>query len=184
MIPELAGLDGPAAAAAGQIEVTIQRIEEIAKTTVAGAESSASESSSSFRNLKLSHAAFGDVPLARQLATQHQAAHEVFVETVQGVVQDLRDFQSKLIASAKAHQGTDDAAYATLVSLGRGYQHHDFHSEDNWRKSRAEQGDRLPGQDAVRPEGSDPGTPAGAAPAGASQPAPGGTGGHGYSGTP
>lgn len=140
------GVPPGVAAAVGEVQVTIDRIEEIAKTTVARAEQEATTTSTGFRNLDVATAAFSDVPAAQTLATQHRAAHDVFVDTVKGVVEDLREFQRKLIASANAHRGNDDAVYATLVSLGTRYRGHRYHSQQNWRAGAREHASELDGR--------------------------------------
>lgn len=138
---------------AAAIQVSIDKIKEIANTTVAGAETDGNHSLSGFKSSRAPESSFGEVPLAQQLAQQQQAAHDIFVETVQGVVQDLQDFRDQLIASANAHQHTDDAAYAALVALGREYQGHHYHSRQNYRRSLAEHGGGPPAEPRTSPAG-------------------------------
>jgi hypothetical protein len=161
--------DGAAVASAVQdIAISIETIEHIASSTMSQVEADTTSAMDGFRSTPVSTANFGDVPLAAELAAQHHAAHEVFVETIQGVLQDLRDFQANLLASARAHQGTDDAAYASLVALGNRYAGHDFQADRNWVRGRREHADELP--PAVGDEG---GPDAGAGPGDGSGPAPG-----------
>ena len=126
---------GGSANTARTISVTIHRIEQIAKSVVERAEQDAASSHQGFQDTPVSMSSYGDVPLARDIGEMHRAAHLIFLDTVQGVVDDLKHFQSNLLDSAKAHQDTDDAAYATLSALGRTYEHYSFRSRSNWEKS-------------------------------------------------
>lgn len=163
------------AEAAGAVEVTIDRIRQIANTQVATMAENTRSQEQAFRNLDVSASAFSEVPEARALAEQHRAAHQVFVETINGILTDLELFRDALVGSAQAHESTDDAAYAALTALGSRYTSPDaLHSEASYEGERAEQGEALRGvrgdsDGSVAPEGS-PAQPA-------SVPAAGGTGG-------
>jgi len=130
-------------AAVGAVEVTIEKVTAIANAALPQAESEVTSSTTGFRNLSLSPGSFGDVPLAQELGQQHEAAHRVFVETVEGVLQDLQEFRQKLLDSMKSHANTDDAAHAALLALGRTYDGHQFHSDENWNRGRQEERERL-----------------------------------------
>lgn len=149
--------------AVNSVEVAIDKVTAIANAKLPGVESEVTQASTDFRNLTLEQASFGHDPLAQALAKQHQAAHEVFVETVQGVITDLQEFRQKLLDSMKAHENTDDAAHAALVALGRKYDGHTYHSHENYERARREQGENLgtPVEPAPAPQD----TPDGAVPA-------------------
>jgi hypothetical protein len=163
-------------AAIGAVEVTIEKVTAIAQTALPQAESEVTTSSTGFRNLSVSLGSFGDVPLAQELAQQHEAAHRVFVETVEGVLKDLQEFRQKLLDSMKSHSNTDDAAQAALLALGRKYDGHQFHSDENWNRSRQEQAESLEtshGGSAPQPHDSGAGAPTGpGTEAGGAQPEP------------
>ncbi len=150
------------AAAAGTVEVTIERIQQIANTQVAAMAQAAAEHERSFRNLEVSEAAFGQVPAAQQLGHQHRAAQQVFVETIKGLLADLEEFRDALVASAKAHESTDDAAYAALSSLGSRYASGTvLHSQKGYEGERVEQGSALARVDGAPAEPAAPTQPAG-----------------------
>lgn len=150
------------AAAAATIQVTIDKIEAIAKGAVAKAEDAAATSSTTFKDLQVHRGSFSQVPIAQDIADMHQAAHDVFTSTVEGVVADLRDFREKLLASARAHEGTDDGVYATLVSVGRHYgADHRYHAQSRFDRERTRHERELgDGQEHTRDAGgpADPGT--------------------------
>ena len=58
--------------------MTIDAIRAIANSTLPKAETDASKSGTSFKNLTLDVGAFGSSPLGKELGHQHQGAHEVF----------------------------------------------------------------------------------------------------------
>ena len=158
------------AAAAGAVEVTIERIQQIANTQVAAMADNARSREQAFRNLDVSASAFSEVPEARALAEQHRAAQQVFAETIKGILTDLEEFRDALVVSARAHESTDDAAYAALTALGSRYTSTEgLHSEESYQGERAEQGEALRGvrggADAPTPDGS-PAQPASATAAG------------------
>ena len=136
MIPDIG-------AAVHTVDVAIDKVTAIANAKLPGVESEVTQTSTDFRNLTLEQASFGEDPLALELAKQHQAAHEVFVETVQGVITDLQEFRQKLLDSMKAHENNDDSVHAALISLGKKYDGHTYHSDENWERARREQGDNL-----------------------------------------
>lgn len=130
--------------AVGVVDVAIDRVTAIANAKLPGAEDEVTQSTRAFRDFTPPTTSFGEVPLAQELARQHHAAHQVFVETVDGVIADLRDFRQKLLDSMKSHQNTDDAAHAALLSLSRSYDaNHTFHAEQVYDQGRAEQGANL-----------------------------------------
>lgn len=148
MIPDI-GL------AVDRVEVAIDKVTAIANAKLPGVESEVTQTSTDFRNLTLEQASFGHDPFAQALARQHQAAHEVFVKTVQGVITDLQEFRQKLLDSMKAHENTDDSVHAALVSLGRKYDGHTYHSNENWERARREQGANLGDPAATAPSPQD-----------------------------
>ncbi|HET8604855.1 MAG TPA: hypothetical protein VFM09_13070 [Marmoricola sp.] len=132
------------------LQITIEAIEQIAKSTMAELQHTADSTTSGFRSHKLPAAAFSPVPKAQQLAEQQDAAHDVFVRTIEGVLADLRDFQANLLACAKAHAGTDDGVQGTLQALGERYRDHRFHADTAFETSRAHEGRKLHGTGVAR----------------------------------
>ena len=112
MIPDLAGT-------AAAVEITIDEIRRIANTTIPATEEDATKATQSFRDLAVDTAAFGGHPLAKELAHQHRGAHEVFVETINGVIRDLQEFADKLRESMDSHEQNDDAIAAMLLPSPR-----------------------------------------------------------------
>ncbi|MEO5653836.1 MAG: hypothetical protein ABIN79_06920 [Marmoricola sp.] len=129
--------------AAGQVQVVIAEIEAIARKSLPAAEDDASLATQDFRNLELDPSSFGEVPIARNLGIQHGAAHEVFVSTVDAVLQDLRDFAATLSASMKAHQATDEGVHSALAAVSVQYRDHGSKAAKEFEKKLIEQGDAL-----------------------------------------
>ena len=180
MIPDMA-----LAAAAHDVEVTIDAIREIANSTLTKAETDASHSSSSFKNLTLDVSAFGASPLGKELGHQHQGAHEVFVETIDGTIKDLQDFRQKLLDAMKNHESTDDAAQQLLLSISKKYDGHTYHSSQSYDRALHDQAENLhhlhhaPGP--ARPRAADGGAPPAPAEPGTPRPRPAPPGGATYS---
>jgi hypothetical protein len=139
---------GGALRAANEIEMTIAEIRRIADETMASMQSTAESETRSFSNLKVPVSAFGGTPQGKTLGRQHEAAHEVFVQTIEGVIADLREFQRNLRACADSHEDTDEAAKAALTALGRSYARHTYRSAYNYDRGRGENKHDLavPGQ--------------------------------------
>ncbi len=136
MIPDLAGT-------AAAVEITIDEIRRIANTTIPATEEDATKATQSFRDLAVDTAAFGGHPLAKELAHQHRGAHEVFVETINGVIRDLQDFADKLRESMDSHEQNDDAIAAMLLTVSKKYDGHRFHSDLANEQARADRADDL-----------------------------------------
>ena len=131
------------AAAAHDVEVTIDAIREIANSTLTKAETDASHSSTSFKNLTLDVSAFGASPLGKELGHQHLGAHEVFVETITGTIKDLQDFRQKLLDAMANHESTDDAAQDMLLSISKKYDGHTYHSSQSYDRALHDQAQNL-----------------------------------------
>ena len=129
--------------AAGQVQVTIDEIEAIGRRHLPGAQDDAFVATQDFRNLELDPSAFGEVPIARSLGVQHGAAHEVFVATVDTVLQDLNDFASMLVASMKAHQATDEDVHSALIAFNGSYGERGSQAEETFQDELAQRGDQL-----------------------------------------
>ena len=83
------------------IDMAIQDIMDIANTYVAKLEDVADrQAGQPMRDLKVERSAYSQVPAAQRLGAQHEAAQEVFLATVEGVVKDLAYFNQRLIESA------------------------------------------------------------------------------------
>ena len=112
--------DIPAGAISGQIEITIDAIRRIARDNMAAMQDNANAQAADFRALSLSPAAFSEVPIAQTVGQQHQAAHEVFMTTIDGVIADLENFAANLEASCNAHQATDEQSAVDAQRAGQG----------------------------------------------------------------
>ena len=112
---------GAVTAAAKAVELSIERIREIGTTTMAQLEAATSEGTTTFTNIEPSAAHFSSVPLAAEFHAQQQAAKEAFLAAIEGILSDLRSFGDNLVATADAHQQTDDQVRAALMSFGEQY---------------------------------------------------------------
>jgi len=113
----------------GQVEVSVDDIRQVANKPLPGAETEIERARSSFKNLTLDKGAFGHSPLGRELAHQHQAAHDVFRETIDGVLADLRDFRQNLVDCMNDVESTDESARSMLLALGTRYHGHTYNAE-------------------------------------------------------
>lgn len=136
MIPDLVG-------AANEITMVIHDVRDIAQTNIGRATATAHGSKQAFDGTPVAVSAFSDVPLGRELGVQHKAAHEVFAQTIAGVLADLEEFRAKLLACADSHETNDDMVRSALLSLGRSYRHHDYHATQNYNRGRRHQGNAL-----------------------------------------
>ena len=93
-----------------RVEVTIDAIREIANSTLPAAEEDATHSSSSFKNLTLDVTAPSEATRWQGARPPAPGAHEVFVETINGMISDLQDFAEKLLDVDEQPREHDDAA--------------------------------------------------------------------------
>lgn len=114
-----AGLSGAQAhAVAGQVKMVIDEVRRIAHHTMGDLTDQAGHHRATFGSAaKVDHAAFGQVPAAQDFAAHQEAARQVFVDTYQGVIQDLEDFRANLLECADAHQANDESVQAGLLAL-------------------------------------------------------------------
>ena len=172
------------------ITVTIDEIENIAKTTVNQAGTDAGGFSSDFNGVHTPASSFSDVPKALDIGAHQAAAHQVFADAIKGVVSDLETFRDQLIASAQAHASTDDSSYAALVALGRRTPH--YQGRPDLAQQPAPIGDAQPSSDAAQSDSTSDSTSDGSAdnaaaqgqdaPSGASQDPAGSADGQGSGG--
>ena len=121
--------------AAAQVTMVIDEVRRIANHTMQQLSTDAHDGKSSFADVDTALGQFGDVPKARALGAHHQAAHEIFVQTYQGIIEDLVAFRDNLLACAESHQANDEQVQAALLRLGRSYGHHDFSSDAQHQQS-------------------------------------------------
>jgi hypothetical protein len=131
----LPGIAGATAATIADINIMIDEVKDIAKS-VGEIEGDANTDARTFENLVLPHDAFGEVPTGLNLASQHQAAHQVFDETLKGVLSDLRDFRQNLLDCANGHENNDAAVQAALVNLGKRSKKHHYVSDEKYDEGR------------------------------------------------
>ncbi len=142
-------------AAVGAVDVTISRVTAIANAKLPGAEDDVTTHARAFRDMPVTVADFSQVPAAQELGEHHEAARQVFDETIQGVLSDLKEFRAALLECMKNHEATDDSVQTALLSLGSRYADHHYHSTRNNRESRIEQGSRLGDADQPLDGGTD-----------------------------
>jgi len=122
----VAGEHAPAGAGGGpagpSVEFTVEQVKRVADVTLPDLEDKVAHGRSSFRGLVETVAVetlFGSNPAGRALAATHGAAHDVFVQTVAGVGEDLRSFQERLQATLRTYGSSDADAEALLLALSR-----------------------------------------------------------------
>jgi len=124
------------AEAAEQIHMTIDELRSIADSKLPGLKDDAGRSRDQFRNLHLGDGAFSDFPEAQAVARQHTGAHEVFVDTINGVIADLEDFEQRLRESVANAEATDEQVEASMVALGKRLSHgYNFASDKSYMAS-------------------------------------------------
>ncbi len=124
---------------AGNVEISIARIKEIATSTMAKMHDDARTDSSSFRNTKLGDGAFGHVPQALEFSAQQEAAHGVFLDTIAAILAELEDFRTNLIASADAHQANDESVESAMAAMNHRYgQHHTWNAQSTYDTERTD----------------------------------------------
>lgn len=141
-------IEGSVAAAADHIQMTIDELKNIANSKMPGIQDDASRSRDKFRNMALSAGAFSEFPAAQALERQHEGVHEVFIDTINGVIADLESFQQKLRESVGSAEATDEQVEASLVALGRrlSSNEHVYRSEHDYTRSNKEHYDDLTAQ--------------------------------------
>lgn len=100
----------------GEIELLIDEIEAIAKQMQGYIAGHAKSSAGEFADATLDASAFNGIPPGLAFFTQQQAAHEVFVQTINGVVADLEQFGETLAANAASHRAVDESNAETLTA--------------------------------------------------------------------
>jgi hypothetical protein len=103
---------------ADQIRMTIDALRDIAHSKLPGLQSDAALARDRFRSLQLPSAAFSDYPQAQAVGSQHEGAHEVFVDTINGVIDDLAAFEQRLRDSVASAEATDEQVESAMVALG------------------------------------------------------------------
>ena len=155
----------------GEIRIVIDEIRAIANSDVSQGQTEATTAKTAFQGHTIPASAFS--PLAAGIAAQQDAVHQVFVETIQGVVSDLETFYDNLIACADNHDSTDGMNQQALLALNRRMEGHKWRSNSAYDRSRQEAGSALPtkpqhaGPQHASPPGHD--SAPGQAPSGAGQ---------------
>ena len=101
----------------GEINVLIEEIEAIAQQTRGYIRTDAEQGATTFANATLDAGAFAGIPPGLEFHAQQQAAHQVFVETINGVVADLEQFGETLAANAASHRAVDESNADTLTAM-------------------------------------------------------------------
>lgn len=122
----MAGEHSPAGAggdpAGPSVEFTVEQVKRVADVTLPDLEDKVGRGRSSFSGLVETvqlDTLFGHNAAGRALAATHGAAHDVFVQTVAGVGEDLRSFQERLQATIRTYDTSDADAEALLLALSR-----------------------------------------------------------------
>lgn len=144
IVPDMSGLSPTQALkAAGEVTMVIDEVRDIANRTMHELATKAGRDRSAFAQTPTDLGMFSQVPLARQLGEEHRAAHQVFVDTLQGVLEDLETFRDNLRACADSQEATDESVQASLLALGRRYDHGSFASDRANKTSREVHGREL-----------------------------------------
>ena len=124
---------------ANEVEISIERIREIARTTMTGMHDDAHTQTRDFSNTKLGEGAFGEVPQALEFAAQQEAAHQVFVKTVNDVLKELEEFGRNLLSTADSHSSNDEAVEQTMAGMNRRYGHgHRWAAQQTYNRERTD----------------------------------------------
>ncbi len=141
--------------ASNVVQVAITEVEAIANK-VNGEGDTTAEALAKFEDvISLDAAAFSGLPAGEKFATQHRAAAEVFLKTIDGVKADLYEFAESIKAAMAAHKATDEAAYETLVKFTAEREGRSLSSQQAYDQALAEQGSNLHGTGDAAP--TDPG---------------------------
>ena len=100
-----------------EINILIEEIENIAAQTQGYIRDDAHDSATSFANVTLAAGAFAGIPQGVEFHAQQEAAHTVFVETINGVVADLETFGATLAANAASHRAVDESNADTMTAM-------------------------------------------------------------------
>ncbi len=119
----------------GEIEMTIDAVREIANRTMGTMKGKAQASSRVFGDVDLPPSAFGGWQEGQALGRHHQAAHEVFKKTIEGVIADLEEFAQNLRDTADSSERRDEDVEALLLALGRGYRDRTFRSQESYTEA-------------------------------------------------
>lgn len=168
-------------AVAGEIRITIEAIRKIATDNMTAMRENADSQASDFRSTHLPGSAFGDTPIGQSVASLHTAAHDVFKQTIDGVIQDLETFAANLVASCKAHEETDQqsaddarrAGQGALSGLAAPGAPGQYHADQHFDESSQQHDEAIPDAPAYQHESAQPGQSEGAD-GPADQPAAGG----------
>lgn len=129
--------------ATDEVTMVIDEVREIANRTMHALATDADQDRAAFAQAPTDPAMFGEAPLARALGRHHRAAHQVFVDTLQGVLEDLESFRDNLKACADTQEATDESVQAGLLALGRRYDHRAFASDRANEASRVRHSEAL-----------------------------------------
>lgn len=97
------------------IDMSIDGVREAVRRVRADIATQAATTASEFRNTKLPAGSLGPRPAAEAFVEQHNAAHEVYVETIKKVEAELERIADALQASADSAQGVDDRVAEMLI---------------------------------------------------------------------
>lgn len=97
------------------IDMSIDGVREAVRRVRADLVTQAATTASEFRNTKLPAGSLGPRPAAEAFVAQHNAAHEVYVETIKKVEAELERIADALQASADSAQGVDDRVAEMLI---------------------------------------------------------------------
>ncbi|MBC7630362.1 hypothetical protein [Aeromicrobium sp.] len=103
------------------IQVAIEAIEEIKNRGLTDAENLATSATSEFRHNRTPLHAFSSFPMAAEVAQQQDAAYQVYVSTIDGVLADLRTFQANLGGNVNSWKTVDEDTQARLIKFASNF---------------------------------------------------------------
>lgn len=118
-LEQLAGYDLPSTTAMLSARLGSTAHDRVMWARTNGSDSSQYGRGPSFREMPSSRHMFGTTPEGQSLSGQVTAAHEVYLETVRGVVADLERFRGNLVDSIKKAKDADQGAEDAMRRLAR-----------------------------------------------------------------
>ncbi|MCW2779182.1 MAG: hypothetical protein JWN17_2907 [Frankiales bacterium] len=102
--------------AAQVFQLTLDGVRDIG-TRLGALEGDASSTSSQFAGTPLDASMFGHSHGGQALAHTHRAAHDVFHQTLQGVLKDIATFRDRLLKTVDTYEAQDGDARHALLAL-------------------------------------------------------------------
>jgi uncharacterized protein YukE len=100
-----------------EITMDVAGVREAANQLRANIKTQAETTKSHFHGVHVRKGALGSTPGAAAFVAQHQAAQELYDQTIQQVIDDLENIAAALVASADTMGDTEESARRALTKL-------------------------------------------------------------------